>query len=136
MVLKQQSNSLQEGPPAVIPSDANGAGWSKGGCTQDTEESHRALLPGRALSPGWLTAPCGELLRAPRQVKGKGSCLRDGSAPARTAGLALRRVLAPGLGQARVARSTLENRPFRSRWWLVLSLGCFAFLKLSRQEGQ
>lgn len=136
MVLKQQSNSLQEGPPRCNPFRRERRRLEQG----RLHPGHGGKPPGAAarpcLSPGWLTAPCGELLHAPRQVKGKGSCLRDGSAPARTAGLALRRVLAPGLGQARVARSTLENRPFRSRWWLVLSLGCFAFLKLSRQEGQ
>lgn len=44
MVLKQQSNSLQEGP-RCNPFAANGRGWSKGGCTHDSEENHRALLP-------------------------------------------------------------------------------------------
>lgn len=50
MVLKQQSNSLQEGP-RCNPFTANGTGWSKGGCTRDTEEIRRALLPSCAPAP-------------------------------------------------------------------------------------
>lgn len=50
MVLKQQSNSLQEGP-RCNPFTANGTGWSKGGCTHDTEENCRALLPSCAPAP-------------------------------------------------------------------------------------
>lgn len=50
MVLKQQSNSLQEGP-RCNPFTANGTGWSKGGCTHDTEENRRALLPSCAPAP-------------------------------------------------------------------------------------
>lgn len=50
MVLKQ-SNSLQEGP-RCNPFAANGRGWSKGGCTHDSEENHRALLP------SCVPAPC------------------------------------------------------------------------------
>lgn len=49
MVLKQQSNSLQEGPRN--PFTANGTGWHKGGCTHDLEENRRALLPSCTLAP-------------------------------------------------------------------------------------
>lgn len=50
MVLKQQSNSLQEGP-RCNPFAANGRGWSKGGCTHDSEENHRHCCPA-------VPAPC------------------------------------------------------------------------------
>lgn len=110
MVLKQQSNSLQEGP-RCNPFAANGRGWSKGGCTHDSEENHRALLPTLCLpwtgfqaqglpahawdTPGPTQQPSPSLARdaalpstagheaprAPHQTKDQGSCWTARSFP-------------------------------------------------------
>lgn len=135
MVLKQQSNSLQEGPRN--PFTANGTGWSKGGCTHDLEEKRKALLPSCTLAPRLpglafqaqvLPIPAGHLRPPPVPTWqpatitllgwGRTSAhhnllcarpkTRAAASLAPTAGLALWQVLFLSLGQMRVARSTLE----------------------------
>ena len=165
-VLKQQSNSLQEGP-RCNPFTANGTGWSKGGCTHDTEENRRALLP--VPSPGWLsgtrtacpspwgtpsprtaacshhppwpgTQPCPlqpamrlRLLRARPKTRAAASRIGVSRLPPRGWPWGTCRFLV--YGSYVWPAAPWNNRPFHSRWWLGLSLGRFAFLKLSGQKG-
>lgn len=125
MVLKQQSNSLQEGPP-VIPSHMNGTGWSQGSCTHNREKdqqwqsctvSHTG--PHMAAKSHLLSQDAASLCSAQGQRQRSCGWMR---APCP----ALWHTLFPIAGQSCVSSSTLED-------W---ALHCGWFCLWDRQKGQ